>query len=286
MDEYSAYHSAEQAELYDAVYAAVDDIAFWEQTAAAADGPLLELACGTGRLLIPLARAGHEVTGVDLSAHMIALCRAKLQLEPEAVRERVSVLEADMTSFELDRRFAHAYCTFGSFHHLVDVEQQLACLAACHRHLLPGGMLVLDLINPDPAPATSEVEGATAHSADAEPAIPTASGAGPVAPATEDLQGGTVDWTAGRRIRSWATVLGSNRLQQTNDCEVTYEITENDGTTRHVTESFPMRFLFRYELEHLLARSDFLLTALYGDYDRSHFADDSLGMIAVAQAID
>jgi len=271
MDEYSAYHSAEQAELYDAVYANVDDIAFWEQVAADADGPLLELACGTGRLLLPLARAGHDVTGIDLSSHMIAVCRAKLQGETAAVAQRVSVVEADMTSFDLGRGFAHVYCAFGSFHHLRSVEQQLACLTRCRDHLLPGGTLVLDLINPDPAPASSELPAASTPDD---------------APPEDDLSGGTVDWTEGRRIRSWATVLRSDRLKQTNDCEVTYEIIEADGSVRQVTETFPMRFLFRFELEHLLARSGFGLDALYGDYDRSEFADDSLGMIAVAHKLD
>lgn len=262
MSDSDAYRSAELAELYDAVYANWDDVAFWEAMAAeAATGPQLELGCGTGRVLLPLARAGHEVTGLDLAAHMLARCRDKLQAEPPDVRERVTLLGADMTSFELDARFAQVFCAFGTFHHLQTVDAQMACLERCREHLLPGGRLVLDLINPDPAPAE-------------------AAGEAPAGAAPDD---DAVKWTDGRRVRSWASTLGHHRATQRDDIEVTYEIIEADGTTRRITEDFPMRMIFRYELEHLLARCGFRIVALYGDYDRSAFAEASPGLIAVAE---
>ncbi len=81
-------------------------------------------------------------------------------------------------------------------------------------------------------------------------------------------------------------MLNYQRLLQCNDCEVTYEIIEADGTTRRLTETFPMRLLYRYELEHLLARCGFRIVALYGDYDRSAFSDESLGLIVVAEPME
>jgi len=261
MNDYNAYRSAELAALYDAVYATSPDIAFWQvMTAAMRDG-LLELGCGTGRVLLPLAQAGHEITGLDLAVPMLARCRAKLQAEPPEVRDRVTLLEADMTSFDLDRRFKHIFCAFATFHHLRTTEQQLACLERCRQHLLPGGTLILDLINPDPAPGSFESD----------------------VLADGETSARIVDWTEGRQIRSWATVIDYHRSRQCNDCEVTYEIIEVDGTTRRITETFPMRLLYRYELEHLLARCGFRIVTLYGDYDRSAFSDESLGMIVVAE---
>ena len=94
--------------------------------------------------------------------------------------------------------------------------------------------LVLDLANPDPAPP--------AYLRDEEQ---TASEA-----ATE-----SVDWTDGRRIRSSMTITGYQRTLQCSECTMTYEVVEADGTTRLVTETFPLRYVFRYELEHLLARA-------------------------------
>ena len=79
------------------------------------------------------------------------------------------------------------------------------------------------------------------------------------------------------------TVIGYERSQQCNECEVTYEIIAADGATRRLTETISLRYMFRYELEHLLVRAGFRVVALYGDYDRSPFADGSPAMIVVAR---
>jgi SAM-dependent methyltransferase len=250
----------ELAAIYDAIYADRDDAGFWLAVAAEADGPILELGCGTGRVLLPLARAGFEVTGLDLSQVMLVRCRDKLRAERPEVRERVRLVAADMTSFDLGRRYAAVVCPFAGFQQLTTVEQQLACLDRCRSHLLPAGRLVLDLPNPDPAPAAY---------------------AGETGDGEETAQ--LVDWTCGRRIRWWMTVVGYDRLQQCNECEVTYEIADAAGATRRITESIALRYTFRYELEHLLFRAGLRLVALYGDYDRSAFAEDSPALIVAAE---
>ena len=257
---YDAYNSAELAAIYDAVYADRDDHAFW--TALAPDeGAMLELACGSGRVLLPLARQGHEIVGLDLSAQMLARCRAALADEPIEVRRRVRLVQADMTSFDLGGRFALITSPFRGFQHLTTVQQQLACLGRCHAHLKADGRLILDLFNPDPS-LLYEHPG---------------SGGEEIAE--------TVSWSGGRTIRWWGRVTGFHRARQFNQCEMTYEITEPDGTTRQVTERFPMRYLFRHEVEHLLARSGFRVVTLYGDYDRSPYGDDSPELIVVAEPV-
>jgi len=263
MDDHISFESAELAAIYDAIYGDRDDAGFWQAMAAAAGGgPILELGCGTGRVLLPLARAGYEITGLDLSAEMLERCRAKLQAEPPKVGDRVRLLQVDMTSFDLGR-FAAIICPFAGFQQLRTVEQQLACLERCHAHLLPHGRLVLDLPNPDPAPAE--------YARDAP-----GDGA-----ATAEL----VEWTEGRRIRWWMTVIGYDRLQQVNECELTYEIIAADGAERRLTETILLRYTFRYELEHLLVRAGFRVVALFGDYDRSSFADESPAMIVAAELL-
>jgi SAM-dependent methyltransferase len=263
VDDYTTSEAAELAAIYDAIYSGRDDVAFWQAMAAAAvDGPILELGCGTGRVLIPLARVGYEMTGLDLSGGMLERCRAKLRSEPPEVGDRAQLLEGDMTSFDLGRCFALITIPFAGFQHLRSVEQQLACLERCRAHLLSHGRLVLDLPNPDPAPPSH----VRSHEAtDGE--------------ATAQL----VDWTDGRRIRWWMTVVDYRRSQQCAECEVTYEIIAADGATTRMSETFPLRYVFRYELEHLLVRAGFRVAALYGDYDRTPFADGSPAMIAVAE---
>ena len=80
------------------------------------------------------------------------------------------------------------------------------------------------------------------------------------------------------------TVTGYQRSLQRNECEVTYEIIEADGATRRITETIVLRYVFRYELEHLLVRAGFRVVALHGDYDRSPYADGSPAMIVVAES--
>jgi SAM-dependent methyltransferase len=261
VDDESASQTADFAAMYDAIYASRDDAGFWQSVAAKSGGPILELGCGTGRVLVPLARAGFDVTGLDLSSAMLERCRAALAAEPPDVRGRVKLVKADMTLFDLGRRFAAITCPFGGFQQLRTVEQQLACLERCREHLLPGGTLVLDLPNPDPAPAAYAGD----QAADGE--------------ATAEL----VDWTSGRRIRWWVTVTGYERAEQWNECEMTLEVIEPGGATRRITETISLRYIFRYELEHLLVRAGFRVVALYGDYDGSPFGDESPAMIAVAE---
>ena len=262
MDDQSTHEAEELSAIYDVVWAGRDDAGFWRATTGGpGGGPVLELGCGTGRVLVPLARSGVEITGLDLSARMLARCRAALRDETAEVRDRVRLIEADMTSFELGRRYAAVICPFGGFQQLPTVEAQLACLERCRAHLAPHGRLVLDLPNPDPAPPS--------HASD-EPAD---------GEATAEL----VDWTGGRRIRWWMTVTGYERALQRSECQVTYEVSEADGSTRRLCETIVLRYIFRYELEHLLVRAGYRLVALYGDYDRSPFTDGSPAMIAVAE---
>jgi len=264
MDHRDAYETAEFAEVYDAVYGDRDDLGFWRAMAAlAGGGPLLEIGCGTGRVLLALARAGHEVTGLDLSASMIERARLKLSAEAPEVRDRVHLVVGDMTSFDLGRRFAAVISPFGGFQHLTTVDQQLACLACCRAHLRPGGTLVLDLFNPSPVPTDCLQD----------------------EPADAEDEATLVEWTAGRRIRSWITVVGYRPAEQVNECELVCEIVQADGSSRRISEAFPLRYLFRFELEHLLVRAGFELTGLYGDYDCSSFAAESPGMIAVARPL-
>lgn len=258
-----AYTSAEFAAVYDAIYADRADIGFWLAMADASPGPLLEIGCGTGRVLLELARAGHEVAGLDLSRAMIERARAKLRVEAAETRGRVRLVVADMTAFELDRRFATVISPFGGFHHLRTVEQQLACLDRCRTHLEPRGTLVLDLFNPAPIPTeclSSE-------------------------PLDDDAPETLTDWTDGRRIRWWISVEGYRPAEQRNECLLTCEVIEDGEVVRRHVDAFALRYVFRYELEHLLVRAGFELVGLYGDYDRSPFSDGSPGMIAIARPV-
>ena len=142
-DPYGAY-----ARFYDLDLEGMeDDLPFLEGMAARCGSPLLELACGTGRALLPLARRGFQLTGVDVSPAMLAIARGRLQ--EAGLDGRVRLVQQDMRDLDLGGRFNLAFALVNSFSHMLTLDDQLAALAAVRRHLEPGGILILDLFNPD-----------------------------------------------------------------------------------------------------------------------------------------
>jgi SAM-dependent methyltransferase len=135
----------DQAELYDAIVEPGPCEAFYRAEALRGGGPVLELACGTGRLTLPVAEDGHEVVGLDASRPMLAAAVRKARGRGLSVRFVVG----DLRSFDLGRRFATVIISCNSLAHLTQTEELRSCLAAVRRHLLPGGLLAFDVVRPD-----------------------------------------------------------------------------------------------------------------------------------------
>lgn len=251
------------AELYDHVvpYRNRQDINFFVEMAKEAKGPVLEVGCGTGRVLIPTACAGIEVVGLDLSPSMLSLCREKLACEPEEVRARVELAQTDMRHFHLDRKFALVTTPFRPFQHLVEVEDQVACLRSIRGHLAGGGRLVLDLFNPDLRRLTDEKY---VNQWEVEPEF---------------------ELPDGRKVVRSGRHLSRDLLNQTMEVELSHHVTHSDGREEVLTQRFRLRYFFRFEVEHLLARTGFEVEHLYADYDKSPFGSKEPGeMIFVARA--
>jgi SAM-dependent methyltransferase len=249
------------AELYDLVpgYAKRTDIDFYLQHCVTAKGPILELGCGTGRILLPAAEAGCRITGIDISKHMLAQCQQKLERKSGAVQSRVKLVQSDMTSFDLAEPFVLSMIPFRAFLHVIAVEDQLACLRCINRHLSPGGRLILDVFQVDLKRINNPR--ATEESEDfAEYELPD-----------------------GGRLRRAGRVAAFHPADQVNDVEMIYYLTNLDGTTERIVQAFPFRYIFRYEMEHLLARCGFRVVDLFGNFDKSPLVDNSPEMIFVAK---
>ena len=133
------------AEIYDAILPPGPCEEFYLEEARRVGGPVLELACGTGRLTIPLARAGLEIVGLDASPAMLAQAKQK----SAAAGGDVSFVSGDMRCFDLGRSFGVVLVSCNSLGHLTEPEDLQACLAAIRRHLAPGGVLAFDVVLPD-----------------------------------------------------------------------------------------------------------------------------------------
>jgi SAM-dependent methyltransferase len=253
------------AEYYDTVadYRERPDVQFFVDAAKHSEGPVLELGCGTGRVLIPTARAGIEITGLDASERMLGVCRKRLLDEPPEVRSRVELVHGDMRDFDLPRSFRLVTTPFRPFQHLVTVADQMSCLESIRRHLTGDGRLILDVFNPSLELLTSNDLGE--EFGDDEP----------------------FTMPSGERVVQRARVVSRDPLNQVNQIELIYYVTHGNGREERLVQAFPMRYLFRFELEHLLVRSGFTLEHVYADYEGTPYGSKYPGeLVAVARKSD
>ncbi len=250
------------AEFYDHVppYKNRQDVAFYVDMARESGGPVLEIGCGTGRVLIPTARAGVDIVGLDSSERMLATCREKLSQESEDVRSRVDLVRGDMRRFDLGKTFRLITTPFRPFQHLITVEDQLSCLSCVRRHLAEGGTFVLDLFNPD---LRRLVDGKYL---------------------TEQEEEEPFSMPDGRRVVRRYRTVSRDPFNQVSQNELIYYVTHPDGREDRFVHAFPFRHLFRFEAEHLLARAGFVVENVYADFDRSQYGSKYPGeLILVAR---
>ena len=233
------------ADVYDQQYGTTTfDLDFYVEEAQAAQPPVLELACGTGRVTLSIAQAGVPIVGVDSSARMLDKARAKGQNLGDLP---VRWVEADMRDFSLDERFGLAIIPARSFLHLLHPEDQVQALSNIGEHLATGGKLALNLFVPD-------LKMIAEHTTTAQQML-------------KFLQEYT-DATSGARVAVWE----SRRYDLHRQCiyqQYRYEQLDDDGfvvATRY--RNFTLCYIWPREMEHLLARCGYEVEAVYGWFDR------------------
>jgi SAM-dependent methyltransferase len=218
------------------------DIPFYLKQAKLACGPVLELACGTGRLTLPLARAGADITGLDLSAAMLKEARAKAA----AAGLSVEFVKGDARRFRLGRKFRLIFFPFNSMQHLHarrDLEGLFACVKA---HLAPGGRFIFDVFNPDPRYL----------SRDTEELLPVA---------YYDIPGGGGKMLVNEQY-SYDKAAQVSRI-------LWHYRREKDGKT--LKKQLDLRSFYPQELQALVHYNGFKAEAVYGDFKGAKFGHDS-----------
>ena len=241
--------------LYDSVplYAARRDVDFYVEQAKAASGPVLELGCGTGRILVPIARAGGTIAGVDSSSQMLARCKEKLAAEAATVQARVTLQQRDIRDFALGAKYALIIAPFRVVQQLARIDDQLRFLVAVARHLAPTGRFIFDVFNPR-FDALTSADGVERED-------------------TPELR-----LPDGRTLRRSARVARVRWIDQVSETELIYYV----GDKRYV-QAFDMRWYLAAELQHLLARGGFRVRAMYGDFGRGPLADGSPDIVTIAE---
>ncbi len=251
MNEQDSLYSDRFARYYDVYSLGLNgDVQFYVEEAVKAGSPVMELACGTGRVLIPVAQSGIEIVGVDRSEDMLAVAREKLaQLDGET-GERVGLVHGDMRSFYVDRKFKLIMIPYRSFCHLLTVTDQRRALERVHMHLVKDGLLILNLFDPRLDLLIED------HNH-------------PETPLRKHLE--FDDAESGKRVVVWATRTYDLQRQVLTEDRVFEEL---DGSGKVVTRRYSdlvLRYTFRYEMEHLLELSGFQIESLYGDFQRRPF---------------
>jgi hypothetical protein len=194
---------------------------------------------------------------------MLKVCRERLLAESPELRSRVQLVQADMRRFELGQTFKLVTVPFRPFQHLLTVEDQLACLNCIHSHLVNGGRLILDLFNPS---LEALVRDNLGQESDDEPEF---------------------TMPDGRRGIRRHKIVAKDYFNQVNQVELIYYVTYPDGRQERLVHAFSMRYLFRFEVEHLLARVGFEVEQVYADFDKNLYGSKYPGeLICVAKKVE
>jgi SAM-dependent methyltransferase len=234
VEAYDAFHAGTRPQI-------AGDVAFYERIARECGGPVLELACGTGRIALPLANAGLHVTGVDQSEAMLTIARRKLAALPASVQAHLTLVPQDMSALNLGLRFGFAFIPFRSFQHLLTIDLQRESLKAIRRHLEPTGRVALHLFDPR-----------LDFLIDGNVTPPGLSGTHP---------------ETGRRYAGEVLRTDFDHINQVRRDQWRYtEIGANGEVLAEDTRVMALRWTYRWELHHLLALCGFTVEAEYSDF--------------------
>ncbi|MCC6790266.1 MAG: methyltransferase domain-containing protein [Thermomicrobiales bacterium] len=248
---------ADIPELYDLEHDAFsDDIPFYLQSITAVGDPVLELGCGSGRLLRPIADAGFRVTGLDQSEAM--LDRARRCLRGARQKRRVTLFQGgmDRAAEAPGGPFGVAIFSLNGFMHLTTPAEQRAALASVRAAMDPRGQLLIDVLNP-----TLEALHSFTH--------------GVVHEGSWSRNDGTrVDKVSSRRLSTTEQVIHSR---------IWYDLVSSDGALRRVVTEFDLRYVHRHELELMLELAGFPQWQVYGNYELDPYDDSSERLIVAAE---
>lgn len=236
---------------YDLQFAADYDIPFWMGKAREYGDPVLELACGTGRVAIPLAKEGFRVTGTDISHPMLAEARRK------SARAGVGVewIRADIRSFELERKFRLVFIAANSLLHLLHLKDLEACLSCVRQHLAPDGRFAIDVFVPGLDVLRRDPEGRFSFSEYQDP-----DGGGPI-------------MLNESNVYDPATQI--NRI-------TLYRMPP--GQAEEVLGELNLRMYFPQELDACLKYNGFVIDDKFGNYDGRAFDSSATRQLIVCHA--
>jgi SAM-dependent methyltransferase len=222
------------------------DIPFYLEQSVNYGDPILELACGTGRVSIPIAKSGFDVTGIDISSGMLN----SAAVDAAEAGAKINFIKGDIRNFKIDKKFNLIIFPFNSLAHLLDLESVNGCFQSVREHLLPDGRFILDFMNPDFKYFMRDQS--VSYPVDTYPD-----------PDSDEM-----------------VIITENnfydRATQINHIKWHYKIGEKE-----FTYDWSMRMYYPQELQALLIENGFNIEHKFGSFDCAEFATDSAKQIYV-----
>jgi len=232
------------ARFYDLIYHQMRDGVdnrFYLDRIKETKGKILEIGSGTGRLLTDALGEGADIFGIDISPAMLDVLRSKL---PKEQQFRISL--QNMISFRFPHKYDLVIAPFRVFMHLTDKSDQLKALNHIRKNLNPGGKFIFDAFIPDLKMLITGLD------------------------KVKDFEG---EYEPGKSVRRIVSTRPDLLNQIINLC---FRIEWNDGSNEYADEwNSSLRYFFRFELEHLVERSQFSSYKIYGDFERNELGPDS-----------
>ncbi|NWG15364.1 MAG: class I SAM-dependent methyltransferase [Chloroflexi bacterium] len=248
------------ARYYDAEHQdKTDDLDLYSDLAAEYGEPILEVACGTGRVMLRLARAGFQVHGIDQEPAMLDRARHKARSLPEDAQDRLHFHQADVLKFETDLRFRLVLVPYNGLLHFLDQDDQLALLRRLRRWTQNDGLLVLDLVNPGDAFGAQDTDALLLEKTFIEP-------------------------ETGHLVMQHS-VSGLDRTEQLLRVTWIYDEVTGDGTVKRTFAPVVFRYIFYYELRLLLRLAGFAVESVYGGTEFEPYEDGCERMIVFAKPV-
>jgi len=240
------------ARFYDVIYHKVRDGVdnkFYLEKIKNTKGKILEVGTGTGRLLIEALQNGADIYGIDISPAMIDILKAKLSTEQKS---RISL--QNIVDFRTNTKFDLIIAPFRVFMHLTEKDDQMNALNNVYRNLRTGGKFIFDVFIPDLKPLITGLENVV------------------------DFEG---EFEHGNIIKRTTSTKPDLINQIIN---ITFRMEWNEGNSNYHSEwNTPLRYFFRFELEHLIERSKFKTYRINGDFSGNDLSNNSKEFIIVCQ---
>ncbi|MBL4716558.1 MAG: class I SAM-dependent methyltransferase [Bacteroidia bacterium] len=232
---------------YDALNVFDTDVPFYSKLIAKYGQPILELACGTGRITVPIAKKGFEIVGIDISEAMINEAKEKAA----EAKQDIEFIEADIRDFELNQKFSVIFLPFNSICHLHDFESIASCFSCVKKHLKPDGRFVIDVFKPDFKILLRDKNKRYECA---------------------DYKNPYADNHVKLTETNWY-----NEADQINQVKWYFEIGEKE-----IEQDLNMRMFYPQELDNYLRFAGFEIEEKFGDYNGSIFTSDSSKQIIIS----